>query len=65
MRIGVIADTHLTREKIPNKVLDLFTDVDAIIHCGDFVNENVAEALESLGKPFYAVFGNMVEVLIR
>ena len=56
MRIGVIADTHLTKEKIPKKVLDLFTDVDAFIHCGDFVNESVAEVLESLGKPFYAVF---------
>ena len=65
MRIGVIADTHLTKEKIPEKVLDLFTDVDAIIHCGDFVNDTVAEVLENLGKPFYAVFGNMDEDMIR
>ena len=37
MLIGVISDTHIPEraKKIPDKVYELFEDVDLILHAGD------------------------------
>lgn len=59
MRIGVLSDTHArTFAEIPLQVLDAFSGVDLIIHCGDFVARDVFEGLKRL-KELRAVRGNM------
>jgi uncharacterized protein len=54
MRLGVIADTHglLRRE-----VLDVFRDVDHILHAGDVGPLDLLAELEALA-PVTAVYGN-------
>src|SRR5512136_2257977 len=54
MRLGVIADTHglLRRE-----VLDVFRDVDHILHAGDLGPLDLLTELEALA-PVTAVYGN-------
>lgn len=61
MKIGVISDTHVTdlKDNLPEKIYSAFSDVDHIIHCGDFVNLRALELLEEMGKPVHAVCGNM------
>ncbi|MFQ5951501.1 MAG: metallophosphoesterase family protein [Candidatus Geothermarchaeales archaeon] len=58
--IGVISDTHIpTRSRmIPEKVFDVFKDVDLIVHAGDLVNATVLKELKKLG-PVVGVYGNM------
>lgn len=59
MRIGVIADTHVSSfAEIPERVLIALAEVDLIIHSGDFVTKDVLEGLKGLGK-VKAVLGNM------
>ena len=54
MRLGVIADTHgLLRPE----VIDVFRDVDHILHAGDLGPIDVLTELESLA-PVTAVYGN-------
>lgn len=59
MLIGVISDTHVpTRGKnIPNKVFEVFKDVDLILHAGDIESIEVIELLEEVA-PVVAVNGN-------
>jgi uncharacterized protein len=54
MRIGVIADTH---GQLRAEVLDVFREVDYILHGGDIGDEKILRALEDLA-PVTAVFGN-------
>ncbi|MDH5643939.1 MAG: metallophosphoesterase [Gemmatimonadota bacterium] len=54
MRLGVISDTHGT---LPNQVLDIFSEVDLILHAGDVGSEDVILALETIA-PVTFVFGN-------
>lgn len=58
--VGVISDTHIpTRSKaIPEKVFDVFGDVDLIVHAGDFVNLDVLKELEKMCS-VVGVYGNM------
>ncbi len=58
--IGVISDTHIPAraKKIPSKVIELFEDVDIILHAGDLVSMNVISELEKIAK-VYVVRGNM------
>ncbi len=58
MKIGVIADTHLKRPTSDlEKVLETaFSDVDLIIHAGDFNTEEVLEVFS--GRDLVAVKGN-------
>jgi len=60
MKIGIISDTHipLTAPQLPHVVLDLFSNVEAILHAGDLVELGVLEELQALA-PTYAVYGNM------
>jgi len=52
--IGVISDTH---GRLPARVHDVFTGVDAIVHAGDVGDERVLEELETIA-PVLAVRGN-------
>ena len=61
-KIGVIADTHLKYGgMLPKKVFDLFSDVDLIIHAGDFTDEIILKELEKIAKVI-AVNGNWDEL---
>jgi hypothetical protein len=59
MRIAVLADTHVDRlERLPKKVIDTLSEVDLIIHAGDFTDIRVLTDLRRL-KEVKAVHGNM------
>jgi hypothetical protein len=59
MRIGVIGDTHMSSfAELPERILIALTEVDLIIHSGDFVTKDVFEGLRGLGE-VKAVLGNM------
>jgi uncharacterized protein len=59
-RIGVISDTHIpSRAKsIPEAALNLFADVDLILHAGDLSTLAALDPLQTLA-PVYAVHGNV------
>lgn len=64
--IGLISDTHVPTKarEIPRRVLEVFEDVDFIIHAGDLVDFSVVEKLEELA-PVLAVYGNMDDSGVR
>ena len=54
MRLGIISDTHgLLRPE----VLEVFSQVDQILHAGDVGDERILDELEALA-PVTAVYGN-------
>lgn len=59
-KIGVIADTHIPirANAIPEKVFEIFKDVDLILHAGDLVELSVIDELKKIA-PVVAVRGNM------
>ena len=58
MRIGVLSDTHATSfDELPRQILDALSEVDLIVHLGDFVTKDVLDGLKRL-KPVRAVRGN-------
>jgi len=67
MKIGVIADTHITNRagEIPQEVLQAFKNVDMVIHAGDLVDEGVLDKLKSVCKDVRAVWGNMDPYEVR
>ena len=59
MKIGVLSDSHADSfAQLPEKILATLTEVDLIIHAGDFVAKDVLEGLKQLGE-IKAVWGNM------
>jgi putative phosphoesterase len=58
--LGLISDTHIPSRgnSLPKSVIRAFTDVDMIIHAGDFERLQVASTLEKIA-PLKAVHGNM------
>jgi uncharacterized protein len=58
--IGLISDTHVPKRalSIPPRVLEIFQNVDFIIHAGDLVELSVIDELEQ-AAPVLAVRGNM------
>jgi putative phosphoesterase len=59
MKIGVLSDTHIhLAEEISTEVVKAFSNVDLIVHAGDFVGLPVLEGLKRLGE-VKAVHGNM------
>ncbi len=58
--VGLISDTHVPKRaaKIPQKVFDIFQNVDFIVHAGDLVELSVIDELEQ-AAPVLAVHGNM------
>jgi len=61
MRIGVIADTHLSggNNSLPQKIIEDFKGVDMVIHAGDLGSLDVLDQLKSLCADVRAVWGNM------
>lgn len=61
MRIGVVADTHISsaRGEIPKEILSEFQKVEMIVHAGDLVNLSVLDKLRRVCKNIKAVQGNM------
>ncbi|OAS21095.1 metallophosphoesterase family protein [Paenibacillus oryzisoli] len=59
MRIGVIADTHLSYRatKLPDALVAGLQGVDLILHAGDWVSEHVIELVEQIA-PCESVAGN-------
>ena len=59
MKIGVISDTHVTKiDEIPAKIRRALTEVDLIVHAGDFTQKAVLDGLRTLGE-VKVVAGNM------
>lgn len=60
MKIGLISDTHIPDrgKKIPKKVLEVFKNVDLILHAGDITSIEVIEELEKIA-PTIVIQGNM------
>ncbi len=61
VRIGVISDTHMpagSKGKLPEEILEKFSDVDLILHAGDVIDVRILKQLEKLA-PVIAVKGNM------
>ncbi len=61
MKIGVISDTHIANrnEHIPGIILDVFRQMDMVIHAGDMVDLWVIDELKSACPKVVAVSGNM------
>lgn len=59
MKIGVLSDTHITTptEEFLEIIEQHFSDVDIILHAGDYVDESIVDYLSS--KDFIGVVGNM------
>jgi len=59
MRLGLISDTHISREgeKLPPQIKEVFTGVDLILHGGDIYLVSVLDELETIA-PVMAVRGN-------
>lgn len=65
MRIGVLSDTHVQKvEELHPQILKALTEVDLIVHCGDFVGIGVLEGLRRLGE-LKAVHGNMDSIEVK
>ena len=60
MLIGLISDTHIPdrAKKIPEKVFDIFENVDLILHTGDLTSLKIIEELEKIA-PVMAIQGNI------
>ena len=60
MLIGIISDTHIPERasKIPEKVFNVFENVDMILHAGDLVSYEVLDELEKIA-PTKCCLGNM------
>ena len=58
--IGLISDTHIPKRaiSIPQRVFEIFQNVDYIIHAGDLVELSVIDELEQIA-PVLAVHGDM------
>jgi putative phosphoesterase len=69
MRLAIISDTHLPRgtRALPEACVARLRAADLILHAGDFTTAAVLDALEALGPPVAAVFGNVdgAEVVAR
>lgn len=65
MKIAVVSDTHLQSvEELPRDILQAFSEVDLIVHTGDFVMLPVLEGLRKIGE-VKAVRGNMDSAEIK
>jgi len=58
--IGLISDTHVPKRalNVPQRVFEVFQNVDFIIHAGDLVELRVIDELEQVA-PVLAVHGNL------
>lgn len=61
VKIGLLSDTH---GFLPERVFELFKDVDEIWHAGDIGSLEVTDRLKAF-KPLRAVYGNIDDQQIR
>ncbi|HEY0272390.1 MAG TPA: metallophosphoesterase family protein [Chitinophaga sp.] len=61
-KIGLLSDTHSYLHPL---VQQHFAGVDEIWHAGDLGDLATADALEAMGKPFRAVYGNIDGAALR
>ncbi|MBM3128731.1 MAG: metallophosphoesterase family protein [Chloroflexi bacterium] len=66
MKIGILADTHIPDRlpALPNRVLELFSGVDIILHAGDVTDLAVLQQLEPVAQTF-AVCGEHDSAQVR
>ncbi len=65
MKIGVISDTHAySGDELPREIVKALSEMDLIVHTGDFVDIEVLKYLQQLGE-VKAVRGNMDTADIR
>ena len=65
MRIGVLTDTHaMSFSDIPEKIRSALSEVDLIVHTGDFVSIEVLDGLRKLNE-VKAVHGNMDSLSLK
>ena len=57
MRVGLISDTHLLVEELPDEIMHAFREVDLILHAGDIYADHILERLKQIA-PVLAVEGN-------
>jgi len=58
MKVAILSDTHIRKGRsLPAYVWNVLSDVDTILHAGDFVTESLLEELKELA-PVVAVRGN-------
>jgi putative phosphoesterase len=65
MKVGVLSDTHLRQvsKEFREAFEEFLSEVDMILHAGDFVS---AEVVEFLGrKNFHGVYGNMDPIEVK
>jgi hypothetical protein len=64
--IGLISDTHVPKKalNVPQRVFEVFQNVDFIIHAGDLVELWVIDELEQVA-PVLAVHGNLDSVEVN
>ena len=67
MKIGVISDTHIPEKAdfLPEKLIVELKRCDMVIHAGDMVSIEVAQALKKICPNFKAVSGNMDYAAVR
>tara|TARA_B100000315_G_C14405650_1_gene508568 strand:+ start:289 stop:777 length:489 start_codon:yes stop_codon:yes gene_type:complete len=59
VKIGVISDTHVkSLSEIPIKSVKLLSEMDMIIHAGDYSSKQFLDELKKLGN-FKGVYGNI------
>ena len=60
MRIALISDTHIpaSLDRLPDELLSQIDGVDAILHAGDIISNDVLKTLAAIA-PITAVAGNM------
>jgi len=67
VKIGVISDTHIVNksEHLPGIILDVFKQMDMVMHAGDMVDLKVIDELKSTCPKIVAVSGNMDQEAVR
>ncbi len=67
MRIAVISDTHLPRgtRRLPDDCVAELGAADLVLHAGDLMRTEVLHALQALGPPVHAVYGNVDDAAVR
>jgi len=67
LKIGVISDTHIANkiEHIPGIILDVFKQMDMVIHAGDMVVLQAIDELKTVCPKVVAVAGNMDHETVR
>ena len=67
MKIGVISDTHIADkdEHIPRIILDVFKQMDMVLHAGDMVDLRVMDELKGSCPKVIAVAGNMDQEAVK